>query len=123
MQIWMILNRFTNNRQLTDNVMSTEHKRQNSEVEHPDIQCRAHNKKHGMAERNIQPAPPALKESVWEHFGCYDFEKRKRTCQGLASTFNRRKPGLSRYVAHFGAKIQRPISKIFNTVIPKLYNQ
>ena len=35
-------------------------------------------------------------------------------CLGLASVFSRRGPGLSLYVAHFGAEIQRPTSKIFH---------
>ena len=34
-------------------------------------------KKHKLAERIIQPAPSALKASVWKHFGFYDVDGKK----------------------------------------------
>ena len=69
MRTLTILNRFTNVMSKVELV--------SVEVQHPDSWWHAHNRKHEVAECNIQPAPSALKASVWKHFGFYDVEGQK----------------------------------------------
>ena len=74
----MILNRSTNVKNRFPNVDGAQEAGLVcAGVQRPDSRRRARNKKHEMAELNIQPAASALKANVWKLFGFYDAEGKK----------------------------------------------